>query len=117
MKAIELTDEQYEALMNGQSVTIEPPKPKPNKWEPEQELLVEYCNEKWLHDRLLAWRAEHDGVCGERTYAVYYDPNTQRGTAYRPGYPDLGSVLMSESATKKLVEYINDGLFDLEPPQ
>jgi hypothetical protein len=34
MKTIQLTDEQYQALLNGESVTIEPPKPKVEKWQP-----------------------------------------------------------------------------------
>lgn len=34
MKTIQLTDEQYNALMQGESVTIEPPKPKIEKWQP-----------------------------------------------------------------------------------
>ena len=34
MKTITLTEEQYRALMQGESVTIEPPKPKLEKWQP-----------------------------------------------------------------------------------
>jgi hypothetical protein len=34
MKTIQLTDEQYNALKNGESITIEPPKKKP--WKPEK---------------------------------------------------------------------------------
>jgi hypothetical protein len=34
MKTIQLTDEQYQALLNGESVTIETPKPKVEKWQP-----------------------------------------------------------------------------------
>ena len=34
MKTIQLTDEQYQALLNGETVTIEPPKPMVEKWQP-----------------------------------------------------------------------------------
>ena len=39
MKTIQLTDEQYEALQNGESITIEPPK---KKWEPEGGSVIIY---------------------------------------------------------------------------
>lgn len=88
MKTIQLTNEQYEALMQGQSITIEPPKPE--KWEPkggewfvsslgivhrgvsvEQPRLfgAEYSTKEAaekardamrVHNRLLAWLAEND---------------------------------------------------------
>lgn len=90
MKTIQLTDEQYNALMQGESVTIEPPKPKIEKWQPKGgewsvkqngKLLrcnsvtefrifgTEYQTEEQAekardamrtHNRLLAWLAEND---------------------------------------------------------
>ena len=90
MKTITLTNEQYQALLNGESVTIEPPKPKVEKWQPKggewfvagegsipkQQSYKKFANfgteyptkeaaEKArdamrTHNRLLAWLAEND---------------------------------------------------------
>lgn len=88
MKTITLTDEQYQALCNGESVTIEPPKPE--KWKPKggnyhvdlngevfssnmQQSKIDFgvvyqtreAAEKArdamrTHNRVLAWLAEND---------------------------------------------------------
>lgn len=90
MKTIQLTNEQYHALMQGESVTIEPPKPKAEKWQPKggewfvnargeierlpteqvtREFGVEYQTKEQAekarnamrkYNRLLAWLAEND---------------------------------------------------------
>lgn len=88
MKTIQLTDEQYQALMQGESVTIEPPKkvkwePKGGDWwvsangcverdipsRPTRCFGTEYQTKKAAekardamrtHNRLLAWLAEND---------------------------------------------------------
>lgn len=88
MKTITLTEEQYSALMQGEVVTIEPPKPK--QWRPKggdwyvtrYGIVGKYCNSEKAqdfgtlykteeqavkardamrkHNRLLAWLAEND---------------------------------------------------------
>jgi hypothetical protein len=90
MKTITLTDEQYQALCNGESVTIEPPKPKVEKWQPKggqwyvqqdgeirnqkstnypRQFGMSYPTIKHaekardamrVHNRLLAWLSEND---------------------------------------------------------
>lgn len=90
MKTIQLTDEQYQALANGESITIQPPKPKVERWEPKggewyvygngnilsdnsvkvfRQFGLEYQTEKqakWARDKMrsfnrqLAWLAEND---------------------------------------------------------
>lgn len=90
MNTITLTDEQYQALQNGKSITIEPPKTEAIKWEPKggpftvagdgtthmsnssdpwKNYGVEYHTREAAekankamrtHNRLLAWIAEND---------------------------------------------------------
>lgn len=90
MKTIQLTDEQYNALMQGEPVTIEPPKPKVEKWQPKggyfyieqdgyitnqrstnkptafgmayptKEAAEKARDAMRKHNRLLAWLAEND---------------------------------------------------------
>lgn len=89
MKTIQLTDEQYSALMQGEPITIEPPKPE--KWQPKygewyvsisgrvlkgrpfgtfpsffgmeyqtEEQAVKARDAMRKHNRLLAWLSEND---------------------------------------------------------
>lgn len=90
MKTINLTDEQYQALINGESVTITPPTKKVTKWKPrggewyifgdgeickttlgkdyvdygrfyQSKEQAEWARDKMrTHNRLLAWLAEND---------------------------------------------------------
>jgi len=90
MKTITLTDEQYQALTNGETIIIQPPKPKITKWQPKggkwiirsdgyvgilsslkdyREFGTEYQTKEqaeWARDKMrsfnrqLAWLAEND---------------------------------------------------------
>lgn len=142
-KSLELTDEQWQTLLEQGEITIRAPKAKVEKWEPEGGPFYLACNggvhgvpstdgtrmfgverqtreqaerdlpEMRLHNRLLAWRAEHDDVNDRADYTVYMNDGKAKHIRWRNGENDLGSVLMSEKAAKALCEAINEGRFDL----
>lgn len=145
MKSITLTDEQWDALQAGGEVTIRAPKPKVEKWEPKGGRFYIYISgniaegtstpecrrfgverttpkqaerdlpEMYLHNRLLAWRAEHDDVNEPGTHFVGIDERgaySMPATSVRKGLA-LGSVLMTRRAAEALALAIHTGEFDL----
>ena len=87
MKTIQLTDEQYNALKNGESITIKPPKKKP--WKPEKGQPY--------------WRVEADGLdwrIETAASASIFDDSFDDDLFDKESF-DFGNAFSSEENAKK----------------